>query len=433
MIYLWSRHVFAALLLLAAQNLLADSAASGNLLQPDALVAQALAVSPALHSARARIDGLSHRVPQSRALPDPVVSVGWTGNPEPFSIMHADPSSGRSFGVSEQFTLASKRRLQAALANKDVEAAGNELESLRRAIALEARTSFYQYLFAANSLQILQDSRVIMQEVVQVATAQYGAGKGAQSDLLRAQLQLSAVLEKQLAFEESKAEALARIHALLLQADNEPLAEPAQQGMLQLPASDSSLEEHAVLLDVDSHAAAIETARNHLAVQLAQKQIRPDLGVSYMVQQRSDQPAMHGVALSLSIPLFAKSKQQQAVAEAASMEHAAQLQGEQKQNNARLEVRRLMIAASSAERIVNLYRSTILPQTRLAVESALAAYRSGKGDLQSVLAAMNATLDAELECTRQTQIQQQSVSAILIMTGHEPAIAKNASALQEEK
>ena len=97
-----------------------DDQPSAQVLRLEDVVREALDKNPEAQSALHSIKALERRVPQAAAMPDPTVSVGWAGNPAPFSIMAGDASSYRGVTLSEQFPYPGKLKLQGAIAGKDV-------------------------------------------------------------------------------------------------------------------------------------------------------------------------------------------------------------------------------------------------------------------------------------------------------------------------
>ena len=86
----------------------ADQEPVPQVLVLDDVIREALEKNPEAQSAQHTINALQRRVPQVKALPDPMVSVGWAGNLAPFSVMHGDNSSYRGMTVSEQFPYPGK-------------------------------------------------------------------------------------------------------------------------------------------------------------------------------------------------------------------------------------------------------------------------------------------------------------------------------------
>ena len=103
-------------------------------LQLGDVVREALEKNPEAQGALHTVKALERRVPQAQALPDPTVAVGWAGNLAPFSTMVRDASSYRGVTVSEQFPYPGKLKLQGAIVGKDVEAAQNDYEAVRRRV-----------------------------------------------------------------------------------------------------------------------------------------------------------------------------------------------------------------------------------------------------------------------------------------------------------
>jgi outer membrane protein TolC len=55
------------------------------------------------------------------------------------------------------------------------------------------------------------------------------------------------------------------------------------------------------------------------------------------------------------------------------------------------------LVASTSERLVNLYGSSVIPQARLALESALAGYQVGRVDFLALIDSLVTLLDYELK------------------------------------
>ncbi len=109
----------------------------------DDVIREALQKNPEAQSAQHTINALQRRVPQVKALPDPMVSVGWAGNLAPFSVMTGDNSSYRGVNVSEQFPYPGKLKLRGEIASKEAEAAQANYEAIRRSVTAEVRAAFF--------------------------------------------------------------------------------------------------------------------------------------------------------------------------------------------------------------------------------------------------------------------------------------------------
>jgi len=391
--------------------------ADAPVLRLDDVVREALDKNPEAQSALHAVKALEHRVPQVKALPDPMVSVGWAGNPAPFSIMSGDASSYRGVTVSEQFPYPGKLKLQGAMADKDVQAAQTDYEAVRRRVAAEVKAAYYDYFYFDKAIQAATENKTLLEKLSKIAEARYRVGKAMQQDVLRSQVEISLLLEKLTVLEQQRATAQARINAFLVRSPESPLPPAAE---VQPATLHYSLEQLYAL------AAANDTAvlrdekmidRSHLGVALAQRQYRPDIGVAYMYQQRADQSDMNGLTLSVSIPIFYKTKQRQAVAEAAEDLISTQKMRDNRLNEVRFELKQQYLAAQASERLMSLYSKGVVPQSSLALESSLAAYQVGNIDFLSLLANFTTLLNYETDYYRQLADDQTAIARMESLTG----------------
>jgi len=391
--------------------------ADAQVLRLDDVVREALEKSPEAESAWHAIKALQHRIAPAEALPDPTVAVGWAGNPAPFSVMARDASSYRGVTVSEQFPYPGKRKLQGAIAGKDVEAAQANYEAIRRRITAEVKAAYYEYFYDGKALQTANRNKTTLEELAQIAAAQYRAGKATQPDVLRAQVEVSLMLEKIIVLEAQRSAAQAQLNAQMQRAPESPLP-PAEEA--QPVAMTSSLDQLYALAaenDADAEGDQKQIERNRLAVTLAEKQIRPDLGVSYMFQQRADQPDMNGLTFSVNLPVFYKSKQRQAISEASENLISAEKTRDGRLNQVRLAVRQQYVTAKAAEKLMSLYSKGVVPQSSLALESSMASYQTGKIAIQPVIENITTLLDYETDYYRQLADYQTALARIESLTG----------------
>jgi outer membrane protein TolC len=391
--------------------------ADAQVLHLDDAVREALENSPEAESARHAIKALQYRIAPAEALPDPMVAVGWAGNPAPFSIMARDASSYRGVTVSEQFPYPGKRKLQGAIAGKDVEAARANDEAIRRRITAEVKAAYYEYFYDEKALQTASRNKATLEELAQIAAAQYRAGKATQPDLLRAQVEVSLMLKKIIELEAQRSAAQAELNAQMQRAPESPLP-PAEE--VQPAEMTFSLDQFYALAaenDADAEGDQKLIERNRLAVALAEKQLRPDLGVSYMFQQRADQSAMNGLTFSVNLPVFSRSKQHQAISEASENLISAAKTRDGRLNQVRLIVRQQYLAAKAAEKLMSLYTKGVIPQSSLALESSMASYQTGKIAIQPVIENITTLLDYETDYYRQLADYQTAMARIESLTG----------------
>ncbi len=388
-----------------------------DLLQLDAVVEEALAKNPEAQSALHTVKALQRRIPQVQALPDPTVAVGWSGNPVPFSTMSGDASSYRGLTVSEQFPTRGKLKLQGAMASKDVEAAQTDYEAICRRVTADIKAAYYDYFYFDKAIQATNQNKELLEKLSKIAEAQYRVGKAMQQDVLRSQVEISMLLEKSTELEQQRATAQARINAYLQQSPEIPLAPAAEVEPRAISYSLDELYGLSLRNDTAADRAQKMIERSQLGVTLAEKQYRPDIGVSYMYQQRTAQQDMHGVTVSVNIPVFYKTKQRQAVIEATEDVVSAGKMRENRLNEVRFELKQQYLAAKAAERLMSIYSKAIVPQSSLALESSMSGYQVGKVDFLSLIANFTTVLNYQTDYYRQLADYLTAIARMESLTG----------------
>jgi outer membrane protein TolC len=401
----------------ASDSAQANQESVSQLLVLDDVVREALEKSPEAQSALHAIRALQLRVPQAKALPDPTVAVGWAGNAAPFSVMRGDNSSYRGVTISEQFPYRGKLKLRGEIASKEADAAQADYEAIRRGITLEVKTAYFEYFYLDRAIQTTNRNKELLEKLSKIAEARYRVGKAMQQDVLRSQVEISMLLEKLTTLEQQRATAQARINAFMVRSPESSL--PPAADVEPTPITRSLDELYALAAENDAAVLRNQrmVERGHLSVALAQREYRPDIGVSYMFQQRSALPDMNGVTVSVNIPVFYKSKQRQGVAEASEELVSAEKMRDNRLNEVRFELKQDYLAAKASERLLTLYSKGVVPQSSLALESSMASYEVGNVDFLSLIANFTTLLNYETDYYRQLADYQTALARIESLAG----------------
>ena len=370
-------------------------------LQLEALVQEALENNPGVQSALRRVEAWRRRVPQARSFPDPVLGVGWMGEIRPFSLMRNDPSSFRSITAKQKIPFPGKLKLRGQIAGREAEAAWWDYETIRRRVAAQVKVTYYDYFYYHQAIEITRKDKDLLGKLAQIAVVRYQVGKGIQQDVLRAQVELSRILQRLTVLEQQEKTAQVRLNTLLYRQPDAPLPPPAALEQSQLTYSLESLYQLARENDTGLQREQQMIERNQLAVNLARKEFYPDLSIAYMYQNRPLMQEMHGVTFSINIPVFYKSKQREGVNEATLELLSARRSRDNRETLLSFEVKQHYLAAKAADELARLYSQAIVPQSSLALDSALAAYAVGSVDFLTVLDSFITVLDYEINYYRE--------------------------------
>jgi outer membrane protein TolC len=381
------------------------------------IIQEALSKNPEIQSTLHVINALQRRVPQVKALPDPMVSVGWAGNITPFNLQKGDPSSYRGVTVSEQFPYPGKLKLRGEIASKEADAAQADYEAVRRRVEAEVKATYYDYFYFDRAIQTTNRSKKLLEKLSKISEARYRVGKAMQADVLRSQVEISLLIKKLTVLEQQRATAQARINVYLVRSPESSLPPAADVEPATMQYSLDELYALAKANDTVVLRNQRMVERGRLGVAQAQREYRPDLGVSYMYQQRSAQPDMNGVTFSVNIPIFYKNKQRQGVGEASEDLISAEKMRDNRLNEIRFELKQQYLSAKASERLLTLYSKGVVPQSSLALESSMASYQVGNVDFLSLLANFTTLLDYEMDYYRQLADYQTALARIEALTG----------------
>jgi outer membrane protein, heavy metal efflux system len=386
---------------------------------PEDLVNEALRNNPGVQSALRQVEALRHRVAQAKTLPDPTVSVGWAGNITPFSVQHADPSSYRSVSASQTIPYPGKLKLRSKVADREAEAARWEYEAVRRKLVADVKSAYYGYFAASKAVEITEKDKDLLQKLSSIAEARYRVGKGVQQDVLRSQVEVSLLLQRLTVFEQQQKTAQARLNTLLYRDPEAPLPSPASFEPAKLGHSLDELYTLAREQDTGLQREERMVERNQYALNLAQKDYRPDFSVGYMYQQRPDLPDMHGFTVTANIPIFYRTKQREAVREQTEQLASSERSKENRQTELFFAVKQQFLLAKSSEQLLKLYSQAIVPQSSLALESSMASYQVGAVDFLTLLTNFTVVLDYQVSYYRELANYQTALANLEPLVGVE--------------
>jgi cobalt-zinc-cadmium efflux system outer membrane protein len=238
-----------------------------------------------------------------------------------------------------------------------------------------------------------------------------------QADVLRSQIEISLLIEKLTVLEQQRDTAQARLNVFMVRPPESPLPPAAEVDPSTIRYSLDEL--YALVADNDT--AVLRNKKmvenGQLGVDLAQRESRPDFGVSYMFQQRSALPDMNGVTFTVNIPIFYKTKQRQGVAEASERLLSAEKMRDNRLNEVKFELKQQYLGAKASERLLTLYARGVVPQSSLALESSMASYQVGTVDFLSLLSNFTTLLNYETDYYRQLADYQAALARIEVLTG----------------
>jgi outer membrane protein TolC len=353
----------------------------------EGLVAEALARNPDLQALREAKQAAGTRPDQADALPDPMVSVLYVNDGWSPSLGERDMTT-LGFMASQDLPWPGKRDLRRRIAEREAVASVERVERQRLAVAAGVRRAFWNLALAEQSLAVLRDEQEVWRETEGVARARYAVGQGAQQDVLRAQVEITRLEQRRAELEGEVATREAELTRLAGREVRRDVVSGVGLVLRPEPRDLAALqaEAEATLPELRASAAGVE--RGLLAIDLAERDFKPDLTVQAGYMNRGGLDPMWQAGVGVTLPL-ARGRRRAAVAEAEAGRRAAALQVEAVRAQIRFRTREREAQLRAAERMAILYADGLIPQARLSYESAIANYQAGKVPFLTVLEALS--------------------------------------------
>lgn len=359
------------------------------------LLSEAERVYPSIQAEARMVESKRARIPQAKALPDPTVTVGWMGKIRPFGVQRLDPSSYRGISAMQDVPYPGKLALRGQIAEKDVAAEQWNLEAARRQVRAEVKSTYYELWAVDQAIANTQKNKGLLEKLARIAEEKYKVGKGLQQDVIRAQLEVSRILQTFTLLNQRRRTLAARINTLLLRPSDTAIGTLAPVEKSPLDYSLDELIAKGVENSPDIRRQEEFIEQSQYAVNLAQKEYYPDFRIGYDYAQRPGMPDMHGFNFTINVPIFYKTKQREGVREAGFTLASAKQNREAIRTELLFQVKDQYLQAKASDELLSLYTRALVPQSALALESSLAAYQTGSLDFESLISNFTSVLDYE--------------------------------------
>jgi outer membrane protein TolC len=400
-------------------------AASGVLDLPTAQ-AIALTENPGIAEMQARYEALQEVVPQQGSLPDPVVSFGAMNFPWDEFDRNQEPMTQLQVGVSQALPFPGKLNLREDIALLEATAASHSLAEMRLNLSKNVSMAWWELYFLDRSLDTVFKNITLLRQFVDIAATKYEVGKGLQQDVLLAQLELSKALDNEIRIKAMRDRTRIRLNLLMGRAPEILVALPGEMSEPAQPINDEVLlyqraEQARPLLAqgktfIDASAQRLE---------LAKKDYYPDfkVGVSYgnrdedqMGRSRQD---FLSVMLSVSIPLYARTKQDRAVQQRTLEVARSRYALTDTKNMVRSSIAEALSDYRRASEQETLFDEGIVPQARQTVASMTAGYQVDKVDFLNLVRSQISLFNYELQYWKSYTEANQALARLQAAVGEE--------------
>ena len=371
-------------------------------LNVDQLVDEAIQNNPEILAARQRWEVFKEKVPQAYALEDPMFSFGVTNLPTNFSFKDEDMTM-KEFAISQKFPFPGKRPLMKEMAEKEAEAVSKEIQIKIHQIIREVTVAYYELSHVYRASEVTQRNKEILESFAKIAETRYSLGEGIQQDVIKAHLEIAKMVDELIMWNQKKRAAEAKLNALLNRPPETVLGKPEEVNPRTFPYTVEELQKMAVEMSPTLQGMKKMIDAKEKAYALAKREYYPDLKLLFAYGQRDKTPEgsnrydMLTGMVEVNIPIFYKSKQDRKVAETKADILNWEAQYRAMKNELYSMITDMVTMIQRVERQIELYKTGIIPQASLQIDSALSAYRVNKADFMTLLDSRMTLYKVELD------------------------------------
>jgi len=363
----------------------------------DDLVRELLQRSPAIHAARRSVDAKRALVTAARTLPDPTVSFETMGNLIPPTLQAGDPSSARVLSVVQEIPFPGKLDLAGQISSVMADAEWWRYEEIRRRLVAELKGAYFDLVLAKKNREVVEKNKSLLEQFAEISGARYRVGQAAQQDVLKAQVEVTRMLDRLAVLEREEETARSRINTLLYRSADTPVQPDADWMEPSFRLTMDQVYERARAGNPEVRKGQKDVDRGELALALARKSHYPDFEVGFSYYNRRDVPEMYGLMFKAKVPLYFWRKQRPELESAASDLVAQRHQYDDSLSTLYFRLKDPYLRIQTDRNLMELYRAAVIPQATLALESSISSYRVGGVDFLSLLSNLSTVLEYEIK------------------------------------
>ena len=394
------------------------------LLSVDQLIEEALQNSPEILAAKKKWEVFKEKVPQAYALPDPMVGFGIISLPTNFNFRDEDMTM-KEISISQMFPFPGKRPLMKEMAEKEAEAVFNEIQGKINQVAKDVKAAYYDLSHVYRTTEVTQRNKEILENFAKIAETQYAVGMGIQQDVLKAHIEVSKMVDELIMLGQRKRAIEAKLNALLNRPQETQVGIPGEVIFKKFPFTIEELQKMALEMNPTLKVMKKMIESKEKAYALAKREYYPDFNFRFAYGQRDNSAGPEVMKrrdlltgmMEINIPIFYKSKQDRKVAETKADIQAMEAQYQAMKNEILFMITDMGSMIQRGERQLELYKTGIIPQASLQINSAMSAYRVGKADFMTLLDGQMTLFKYELEYHQALTEYEKSVVSLESATG----------------
>jgi len=362
-----------------------DSDADSAPMDLGALVEEALANNPGLESVRQRWNAAQAVPAAAHDLPDPSIRFGVYNMP--LDTLNFSRGEFR-IQYRQEFPARGTRDRRSAVAEREADRQGFGFEATRVELAAAVRRAYYELYFAARSQEIHHEHLALVRELSTAAEELYATAQVPQENVLRWLVELSELFGQLADVESRIGIATPSLNRLLHRPATSPVGSPQPPSIIREQLDMLGLIGRAARQHPGVAEATAAVERDQAALELEQQESKPDLGIIaewWTGSTPVGRTYRYAFLVTTTLPFVHDAKYNSAVDRTLASKRSGEAARLDVMDRIAEGVSSALIRMQAQARIVELYQTSVIPQSQQSLEAARSAYRTGSSDFVSVV------------------------------------------------
>jgi cobalt-zinc-cadmium efflux system outer membrane protein len=384
----------------------------------------AQANNPDLKAAESRWQMFRSRIDQASSFEDPMLMLriqnGVVSDPLNFA---KEPMTSKAIGLSQRFPFWGKRSLKGEVATKEADSYGWMAAERKVELTRMVKESWFRLYYIQKSTEIIDKNIQTLDRFIALAKTRYSIGKGSQTDVLKAQLGRSHLFDMKITLEQQHRTAESTLNTILYRPMETPIGKIQDFATTPIEISEKDLRSMAYANRPWVKSLSAQIGKGEAGLRLAEREFYPDFTVSLEYMQRV--PVMGGqgndlytLGVSFNLPVQ-RDRRHAAVAESDAEITVANEELAALKNNIDFGISDLLAQLNRREKLIELYKTGIIPQAEQTLDSATINYRVNKVDFLTLLDSQVTLLSFEREYYESLAEHQKMLAQLEALVGKE--------------
>ncbi len=350
--------------------------------------------NPEIMAAREKWRASQARITQEGLPEKPRIDIERMYGPQSFKVF--SDAEEKNLAITQEFPFPTVFSLRSRVAESEANMMEAALDAKELDVLSRVKLSYAMLFLSRHTIHIFEENADLMRRFSKVTESKYAAGKASQGDVLKAQVELSKMLNVLVTLHQEEETHKAMLNTLLNRSPESVLGTPEDPHPEPLTLSLKELESLALEKRPDLKEADYSLKKGEAALKLSKAQYLPDIMLQFRQRDMEAERDSQDFIVGFTVPLWFE-KQRAGVREAKANLKMAEAEYHVMKNMTLFDVKNLYVKVQTAFRLIELYRTSVIPQAEQALQVTDSGYQADKLGFLDLLDAVRSLLNFRME------------------------------------